>query len=43
MRELILHFAVYSGFAKAEFLDQVVSESWAGIQRAAAEAEEAAR
>jgi 4-carboxymuconolactone decarboxylase len=33
MRELILHFAVYSGFAKAELLDQVVTESWAAIQR----------
>lgn len=38
MRELILHFAVYSGFAKAEFLDEVVTESWAGIQRDAKEA-----
>jgi len=33
MRELILHFAAYSGSSKASFLDDVVTESWASIQR----------
>jgi 4-carboxymuconolactone decarboxylase len=28
MRELILHFAVYSGWPKASFLNQVATESW---------------
>jgi 4-carboxymuconolactone decarboxylase len=32
MEELVLHFAVYSGWPKASFLNQVVSESWARIQ-----------
>jgi 4-carboxymuconolactone decarboxylase len=32
MQELVLHFAVYSGWPKASFLNQVVSESWAKIQ-----------
>jgi 4-carboxymuconolactone decarboxylase len=31
-RELVLHFAVHSGWPKASFLDQVVGESWARIQ-----------
>jgi len=30
-RELVLHFAVHSGWPKASFLDQVVAESWARI------------
>lgn len=30
-RELVLHFAVHSGWPKASFLDQVVTESWAKI------------
>jgi 4-carboxymuconolactone decarboxylase len=32
MRELVLHFAVYAGWPKASFLDQVVGESWARIE-----------
>jgi 4-carboxymuconolactone decarboxylase len=32
MRELVLHFAVYSGWPKASFLNQVVTESWERIQ-----------
>jgi 4-carboxymuconolactone decarboxylase len=31
MRELVLHFAAYSGWPKASFLDQVVTESWSAI------------
>jgi 4-carboxymuconolactone decarboxylase len=31
MRELVLQFAAYSGWPKASFLDQVVTESWATI------------
>jgi 4-carboxymuconolactone decarboxylase len=42
MRELILHFAAYSGWAKGEFLDQVAAESWAAVRREAAEAAQAA-
>jgi len=30
--ELVLHFAVYSGWPKASFLNQVVVESWAQIE-----------
>lgn len=37
VREVVLQFAAYSGWPKASFLDQVVTESWAKIQ-----AEEAA-
>ncbi len=32
MQELVLHFAVYAGWPKASFLDQVVAESWARIE-----------
>jgi len=32
MQELVLHFAVYSGWPKASFLNQVVGESWARIE-----------
>jgi len=32
MLELVLHFAVYSGWPKASFLNQVVAESWARIE-----------
>jgi 4-carboxymuconolactone decarboxylase len=39
MRELVLHFAAHSGWPKASFLDQVVTESWSAIN---AEAEQAA-
>jgi 4-carboxymuconolactone decarboxylase len=35
MRELILQFAAYSGVAKAQFLDEVVTEAWVGIERGA--------
>ena len=31
MRELILQFAAYSGFAKAEALDRAATQAWAGI------------
>ena len=31
MQEFVLHFAVYCGWPKASFLDQVVTESWAAI------------
>ncbi|HZQ58451.1 MAG TPA: carboxymuconolactone decarboxylase family protein [Acidimicrobiales bacterium] len=32
MQELVLHFAVYAGWPKASFLNQVVAESWARIE-----------
>ena len=32
MNELILQFAAYSGFAKAEVLNQVAAEEWARLQ-----------
>ena len=32
MQELVLHFAVHSGWPKASFLDQVTSESWRRIE-----------
>ena len=32
MQELVLHFAVYGGWPKASFLNQVVLESWARVQ-----------
>ncbi|HLN17559.1 MAG TPA: carboxymuconolactone decarboxylase family protein [Acidimicrobiales bacterium] len=32
MEELVLHFAVYAGWSKAAFLDEVVHESWARVQ-----------
>ena len=32
MRELVLHFAVYSGWPKASFLNQVTTESWDRIE-----------
>ena len=32
MNELILQFAAYSGFAKAEVLNQVAAEEWARVQ-----------
>jgi 4-carboxymuconolactone decarboxylase len=31
MRELVSHFAAYSGWPKGSFLDQVAAESWAAI------------
>jgi 4-carboxymuconolactone decarboxylase len=31
MEELVLHFAVYAGWNKAAFLDEVVHESWARV------------
>lgn len=33
MREVVLQFAVYSGWPKASFLDQVTTESWERIQQ----------
>jgi 4-carboxymuconolactone decarboxylase len=32
MGELVLHFAVYSGWPKASLLNQVTTESWARIE-----------
>jgi 4-carboxymuconolactone decarboxylase len=32
MQELVLHFAVYGGWPKASFLNQVVLESWARVE-----------
>ena len=32
LKELVLHFAAYSGWPKASFLNQVVLESWAQIE-----------
>ena len=32
MQELVLHFAVYAGWPKASFLNQVVAESWAQVE-----------
>ncbi len=32
MREVVLQFAVYSGWPKASFLEQVATESWAAAQ-----------
>ena len=39
IREVVLQFAVYSGWPKASFLEQVAAESWKAVQ--AAEADEA--
>ncbi len=40
MREVVLQFAVYSGWPKASFLDQAAAESWNAVQVAkAAEAD----
>jgi len=33
MRELVLHFAAYSGWPKASYLDQVAAASWQRIQK----------
>lgn len=33
MREFVLHFAVYCGWAKASFLDATVDEAWQRIER----------
>lgn len=32
MQEIVLHFAVYAGWPKASFLNQVVADSWARIE-----------
>jgi len=34
MRELVLHFSAYYGFAKAEHLDRTATEAWARITSA---------